>query len=327
MPFILSAIPLAAFAVTAVWLLPGWATVLIQVALGKGLVVLGLVALLRCGLLSFGHGLFYATGAYTVALVGGTTGITDALVLTLCGAVSAGLIAAGVGPLLVRYRGIFFAMLSLALSMIAHSLLMQTPEIGGSDGLSANAVTYFGLAKDRASIYELPSIVTVVVAATLAFAIAYLFRSRFGLTSRASGENELRLEYLGVSAKRVIYRNLIASGALGGAGGALVAATIGHVSPDYAYWTTSGEFIFIAIVGGTSSVGAIFLASVLLELARSVAMQAAPHTWQMTLGIFLFLTIVFAPNGLGDAVRRLARNLRAPRRIGQTDGNEYGRST
>src|SRR6185437_13654067 len=105
-------------AAAAVFVLPDWMISLATIAFANGLVVLGLIVLWRAGLVSFGQALYYCIGAYAVALVGRWTGITDAILLVLIGGACAGLVSFVVGFLLARYREIFFAMLSLALSMI-----------------------------------------------------------------------------------------------------------------------------------------------------------------------------------------------------------------
>jgi len=79
---------------------------------------------------------------------------------------------------------------------------------------------------------------------------------------------------------------------------------LGHIEPEYAFWTTSGEFVFLAILSGHASVVAVFLASVMLELVRSFSSQYFPNTWQLALGIFLLLVILFLPQGLGSLLRR-----------------------
>ncbi|HEY0223753.1 MAG TPA: branched-chain amino acid ABC transporter permease, partial [Pseudolabrys sp.] len=98
-------------------LLPDWVVSLTTIAFANALVVLGLVVLWRVGLVSFGQALYYCIGAYGVALTARWTGLTDAFVLILIGAAAAGIVAVLIGFLLARYREIFFAMLSLALSM------------------------------------------------------------------------------------------------------------------------------------------------------------------------------------------------------------------
>src|SRR6478672_9744878 len=121
---------------TAPWFAPNWFVSLMTIAFANALVVLGLVIMWRAGLVSFGQALYYCVGAYTVALIARWTGFTDAIALVLLGGIGAGLVAALVGFLLARYREIFFAMLSLALSMILYGVLVKTESLGSTDGFS-----------------------------------------------------------------------------------------------------------------------------------------------------------------------------------------------
>jgi len=111
-------------------LLPEWALFLVTNSLAKGLVVLGLLLLMRTGLVSFCQGLYFAVGAYAAGMMPRAPGLSDALALMLAGGVAAGVVAALCGLLLARYRGIFFAMLSLAFSMILYGLLVKTSVLG-----------------------------------------------------------------------------------------------------------------------------------------------------------------------------------------------------
>ena len=81
-------------------------------------------------------------------------------------------------------------------------------------------------------------------------------------------------------------------------GGALTAMTAGHVDPEMAFWTTSGEFVFIALLGGTAHVAAPLAGAFLFELIRTFAFDLAPYCWQMILGAVLLLIIFFLPKGL-----------------------------
>ena len=99
-------------------LLPQWALFLVTIAIAKGLVALGLMLLLRAGLVSFGQALYYCVGAYAAGSLGLVLGVSDMLVQMIAGAAAAALVAFILGFLLARYRGIFFGLLSLALSMI-----------------------------------------------------------------------------------------------------------------------------------------------------------------------------------------------------------------
>ena len=133
------------------------------------------------------------------------------------------------------------------------------------------------------------------------------FRSVAGALAVPARDNEIRVEYLGVSVDRLIHLEIVISGILAGVGGALVALTVGHVDPSMAYWTTSGGFVFVTILAGPASVAAAFIGSFVFELVRSIAVDLLPETWQLTLGIALLLTILFLPDGLGSIRLRLRR--------------------
>ncbi|MEK7753477.1 MAG: branched-chain amino acid ABC transporter permease, partial [Acidobacteriota bacterium] len=104
--------------------------------------------------------------------------------------------------------------------------------------------------------------------------------------------------------REAIHVKYVIAAALSGIGGALAATTVGHIDPDMAYWTTSGEFIFITILAGTGSVVAPFLGAAIFGIIHTVAFDISPNTWQMTLGIALLLVIVFLPDGLWSLFKR-----------------------
>ncbi len=101
-----------------------------------------------------------------------------------------------------------------------------------------------------------------------------------------------------------------ARAARGTLGGALTAMATGHIDPDMAVWTTSGEFVFIAILGGTGHVAAPFIAAIVFSVIRTFAIQEAPNTWQMALGIVLLALILFLPKGLWSLVHRPQQEVR-----------------
>src|SRR5438270_12440411 len=125
--------------------LPTWTLSLATIAASNALIALGIVVLARTGNVSFGQGLFYAAGGYGVALIANAWGITDALGQMLIGAFCGGLLGILIGPLLARYSGIFFGMLTLALSMVLYGALVKTTVLGGSDGFNIGRPTLFGI--------------------------------------------------------------------------------------------------------------------------------------------------------------------------------------
>jgi ABC-type branched-subunit amino acid transport system permease subunit len=280
--------------------MPKWLTFLITMAAAQGLVSLGIVLLMRGGVVPFGQGMVFALGGYAAALAYNRLGVCDALLLTLLGGLSATLVAAPFAPLLSRYRGIFFAMLTLALSMVTYGLLMKVEVLGGSDGFNMGRPTLLGQALPDAQAGYVMFVLTIAVATALALLARVYFDSTRGLVTLAVRENELRVEYLGASVRQAMSINFILAAFAGGTGGALVVMSLGHIDPNFSYWTTSGEFVFVAILAGWQSVLAVFIASTLLEVVRSFSSAYFPNTWQLALGLFLLLVIRFLPRGIGS---------------------------
>jgi ABC-type branched-subunit amino acid transport system permease subunit len=280
--------------------MPKWLTFLITMAAANGLVSLGIVVLMRGGVVPFGQGMVFAVGGYAAALLFNKLGITDALLLTLCGGVAAALVAAPFAPLLSRYRGIFFAMLTLALSMVTYGLLMKLEVLGGSDGFNLGRPTLFGQKLPDEQVGYIMYVLTLVVSTVMALLARIYFDSTRGLITVAARENELRVEYLGGPVRHAMAINFILAAFCGGLGGALAVMALGHIEPNFSFWTTSGEFVFVAILGGWQSVIALFLASTVLEVVRSFSSAYFPNTWQMALGIFLLIVIRFLPRGIGS---------------------------
>lgn len=287
--------------------LPKWLLFLLTMAAAHGVVGLGLIVMMRGGVVSFGQGLVFAVGGYCAGLAATRYGITDALVLVLLGGLASALIGAVVGPLLARYRGIFFAMLTLALSMVLYGVAVKSSGIGGSDGFNVPRPGLLGLKIDEANADYVFFALSSVVATILTLLVTIYCRSSRGLLSLAIRDNELRVEYLGTSVRAAMAINFIIAAALGGMGGALTVIALGHIDPNFSYWTTSGEFVFMAILAGHASAPAVFLASLLLELVRSFSNKYFPDTWQLALGLFLLLIILFLPKGVGSLWARPAR--------------------
>ena len=284
---------------------PPWLLFTMTKAAGYGLVALGIVLLMRGGVVSFGQGLVYCGGAYAAGLLALHAGITDIFVLLLVGAATGALFAGVAAPLIARYRGIFFAMLTMALSMVMYGILVKANAIGGSDGFTVPRPSFLFWSPSGVDAEYALFAVAAVLAILIGTLCRLYFNSMHGLITEAIRENELRVEYLGASVQVVTARNFTLAGALGGMGGVLAGFAVGHMDPLYAFWTTSGEFVFVAILAGRTSVSAVFIGALILELVRSFSNRYFPETWQMMLGIFLLVVILFLPRGLGSLGERL----------------------
>ena len=286
--------------------LPKWALFLLTIAVAKGLVALGLMLLLRAGLVSFGQALYYCLGAYAAGGIGRAFGISDIFVQMLTGAVVAAFFAWLFGFLLARYRGIFFGLLSLALSMILYGLIVKNQALGSTDGINVLPSTLFGIRPGEAALRYVVALAAVGVAVLAALLVHRYMNTPQGQLAPAIKDNEIRVEYMGASVQQAIHVMYVIAAALAGIGGALAATAVGHIDPDMAYWTTSGEFIFITILAGTGSAIAPFLGAVIFGIIHTVAYDVSPNTWQLTLGLSLLVVIVFLPDGLWSLFKRRA---------------------
>jgi branched-chain amino acid transport system permease protein len=278
---------------------PSWILFILTLALAKFMAVLAVALFLRAGLVSFGHGLFYAVGAYTVGFGVKWAGLQDALLLAPLGMACAAAVAALVGVVIARYRGVFFAMLNLAFSMILYAALLKLYWVtGGTDGIGVRTPTFLGFMPPRAVVRMSYYYFTLVLAGLVIYAVYRFLASPLGFYVKALGDNEIRIEYSGESVRRVVYLTYILSGALAGLAGVLVAFTVGHIVPEYAFWIQSGEFVFVALLGGYSSVPGPLVGAIAFEFIRTYASKYAPEAWQMTLGLIMLVIILFRPGGL-----------------------------
>jgi branched-chain amino acid transport system permease protein len=283
--------------------MPDWLLFLFQISFAKGLVALAVMLQMRAGLVSFGQGLYYCIGGYAAGMAGHWLKYTDAFLLLALGFLLSVAVAALLGLLMARYREIFFAMLSLAFSMILYGLLVKAEALGSTDGFNVPKVTFLGWAPAGAPLRYAVFALTVAVAVAVALLGHRYLGSTLGRLADAIRENELRVEYLGCSAERVVHLKYVLAAGISGLGGGLIAMTVGHVDPGLAYWTTSGEFVFVVLLSGTGNVAAPFLGSLLLELVRSYAFEYSPYTWQLVLGGVMLAVILFLPGGLWSLAR------------------------
>lgn len=280
-------------------LLATWTTVVLTLALAKGLAVLGIVVLLRAGQVSFGHALYFAASGYTVAFIASALGGGETLLLLLTGLASAALLGLLVGLFLVGYRYIFFAMLNLAFSMVLYSLLEKFFHItGGSDGLRVPRPTLLGMSLERAEFELALFYLSLGLALLAALAVHRYLSSPPGQALAALKTNETRLEYLGVSPRAVFLGGYVISAVLAGLGGTLQALVQGLVTPAMGYWVASGELVFIAILGGAGHVIGAFAGALVYEFVQIYAAAYAADIWQLILGSVLLLIILFASRGL-----------------------------
>jgi branched-chain amino acid transport system permease protein len=275
-----------------------WAT-LFALILAKSIVVLGIILLLQAGQVSFGHAMFFTTGAYAAAFWGKYVGGGDILLYLVLGAVSSTLFGLVVGLFVVRYREIFFGMLNLAFSMVLWSLLEKMFHVtNGADGIRVARPGLLGVSFTPETFQYVILYVSLLIAGAAFLGVQRYLDSPLGHMLRAIKSNETRLEYLGTSARRVLLVGYVISALLGGVGGSLVSIIQQIATPEFGYWTKSGEFVFIAILGGGAHAFGAFAGAAMFELVRFYAAAQLADAWQLILGVVLIVIILYAPNGL-----------------------------
>ena len=146
-----------------------------------------------------------------------------------------------------------------------------------------------------------------MLALVCALAVKRYLASPLGEMLRAIKSNETRLEYVGASAKRVLLVGYVASALLCGFGGAITALVQGLATPEFGFWTRSGELVFIAILGGAAYVEGAFVGAVIFEGLRSGAAVFFTDAWQLILGVALLLIVIYAPEGVCGLVAKYWR--------------------
>ena len=295
-------------------------TTLVLPAFAYGISLLGLNLLFGyTGLLSFGHAMFVGIGAYATAVLTSKLGIKSLELVLLAAGISATAIAIPVGLLSVRYVRIFFGMLTLAFGMLFHSFLFKFYDItGGDSGIRVVRPTLLGM--EHAELDKTAYLIGPYYYYCLALLIAagYLMwrivRSPFGLHLRALRENPRKAEYLGVSVHRFRLGAFLISACYCGVGGALLAIPTGLADPELAYWTHSGNMIFMMLLGGFANFFGPILGAFSFILLQDQLMSANQY-WRFFMGVVLLLMVILFPRGLmglaTDLVARLfSRNTR-----------------
>jgi len=253
------------------------------------------------GLVSFGHALFIGLGCYTVGILGfydiSNGWLQLLLCLTVCTAV-----ALVVGSICLRTSGIGFIMITLAFAQMFYFLAISLREYGGDDGLNIIDASDFGLfvLDSSQSVYWAAWALLLVVSLLL----LRLRRSPFGMVLRATWANPRRVDALGYSVFRVRLITYVASGALTGIAGFLLANLTAFASPSYMAWPVSGELIVMVVIGGLGNVlGPLFGALTYLLLEEGF--KSLTMHWMLLMGPAVVALALIAKGGYGSAAAQL----------------------
>jgi ABC-type branched-subunit amino acid transport system permease subunit len=252
-----------------------WAT-LFALILAKGVVVLGIMVLLQAGQVSFGHAMFFAT-APTPRRSGASTSVAATSCSISLGAHNVDRVRPDRRPLrgalpgnLLRNAQSGFldgAVVAAGEDVFLHQRRRRHP--GRPSGIA-------GIFFHARNFQYVILYVSLLIAVTAFYGVQRYLDSPLGHMLRAMKSNETRLEYLGTSARRVLLVGYVISALLGGIGGALVAIIQQIATPEFGYWTKSGEFVFIAILGGGAHAFGAFAGAAMFECVRFYAAAHSP---------------------------------------------------
>jgi len=284
------------------WLMP-------YEALAVNILVLGLYAvgfnLLfgYTGLLSFGHAAFLGSGAYGcgIALVHFGVPWFGAI---LVGVLLSVFFAAIMGFLAIRTRGIYFAMVTLALSQCVYYLFYQAVNLtGGENGLRGINLSEIGILGFSVNFLN-PTTKYYVILAFVAFALwlfSRLLASPFGAVLEAIRENESRARACGYDVARVKFIAFVISGAFCGLAGALKALHLSIVPIETLHYLTSGQVVMMALLGGMNTFFGPFVGAAAFLLLEDVLTTMTSH-WQLVLGAIFVVFVLFFPKGIWGSV-------------------------
>ena len=254
------------------------------------------------GLLSFGHALFVAIGAYGAAVLSSRMGVKSFELVLLLSCAAAVAVALPVALLSVRYVKIFFGILTLAFGMLFHSFLFKFYDLtGGDTGIRVLRPTLFGMAfkdLDKTAFLIGPFYYyCLVLMLVLGFAMWILVHSPFGLHLVAIRENQRKAEYLGVRVRLFRVFAFLVSAFYGAVGGAILGINTGQADPELAYWTHSGDLVFMAVLGGFANFFGPVLGAFAFIFLKSELMGATQY-WRFFLGLVLAIIVIGFPRGL-----------------------------
>ncbi len=257
------------------------------------------------GLLSFGHSALLGAGAYGCGIVMTRFGVPWWAGIIL--AVFAGMaMAAVMGALAVRTRGIYFAMVTLALSQcVYYAALQATDWTGGENGLRGIRLTAIGPLDfvDPTTRYY---VVAVIVIAAL-FVLSRILASPFGAVLEAVRENEARARACGFDVRATRLLAFTLSGAFCGLAGALQALHLGIVPLETLSYQTSGQAVMMALLGGMGTFFGPFIGAGLFLLLENLVSLYTVH-WQLVAGVAYIACVLFFPLGVwGTVLTRLRR--------------------
>jgi branched-chain amino acid transport system permease protein len=283
--------------------------------LGTRIVILGLGAMALnfllgfTGVLSFGHAAYFGLGAYGAGLT--LKYLLSSSIAALAVGVAAGALAGAVlGALIVRLRGVYFAMVTIAFGQVFYFIAFRWNSVtGGDDGLRGFSRQPIGFGNATLDITTAHPVIfyyfVLFFFALAAAAMAGLLRSPLGRTLLAIRENERRARFLGLPIEQHIWISFVISCFFVGLSGALNAFLDNFANPGDLHWQFSGNLVIMVVLGGMRSFWGPLLGAAFF-VALQDYLSSMTQNWMSLIGILFVLVVLFFPRGILGFIRRRA---------------------
>ncbi|MEW6707540.1 MAG: branched-chain amino acid ABC transporter permease [Pseudomonadota bacterium] len=258
------------------------------------------------GLVSLGHAAYFGFAAYVVAMLAPESEAGNGWLMLACAVGGAALLALAIGALVMRTKGIYFIMVTLAFAQLVYFVFHDTSRFGGSDGAYIYFRPEFSLGGSK--LFDLDDastfywFVLAFTALTVA-ALALLLRSRFGHALVGIKHNEQRMRAAGYRTTAYKLASFVIAGAFAGLAGCLYALRNGYVNPEILSWHQSGNALLMIIMGGLGSLAGAVIGAVSFVLLSEWFQSLTKH-WQLLLGGFIIVIVALLPQGIAGGLAR-----------------------
>jgi branched-chain amino acid transport system permease protein len=250
------------------------------------------------GMISFGHGMFFGLGAYGFALIMQRTGLPIPVAF-ICTLLITTVVAAVIGAICVRLKEIYFAFVTLAFQMLIHSMILSWVSLtGGDQGLRGGIPRPVFLGVDLSNYIHLyiASCALLVIGLLLMRQIA---QSPFGYTLRMIRDNAARASFIGIDVWRAKLTIFVLAALFASTGGIIMSLFVSGAYPEFAFWTISGEGIFINMLGGVTTFLGPMVGTVLLLIMNDTVTRLTEY-YGIVLGIVILFFAIGLRKGLMD---------------------------
>jgi len=240
------------------------------------------------GMVSFGHAMFFGSGAYVFGLLMQKTPVS--IPVAILGAIAfSGVLGLLIGAICVRLKEIYFSFLTLAFQMLIHSVILTwTSLTGGDQGLMGGIPRppFLGInLSDHTSLYWFSCVLGVLCLLLMRI----ILQSPFGATLRMVRDSAERAAFLGIDVWRIKLYAFVLASCMASVGGVVMALFVSGAFPDFGYWTMSGDAIFMIMMGGLHVfIGPVVGAGLLLLFNDIITRTTEYHGLALGLVVLLF---------------------------------------